>query len=161
MNHDESSHASGSVGFNVGDRLAIHNVVSTAFLDLDSFNIDGWCAAFTDDAHFTSIDVDDPIEMDRPAFEKNFRERFRRFAQNHDQRRHVMTNISVISQTAEHAHLKGNGVLITTNRRLPPQVVTTLHVEGWLVKQRGEWKIERWIVCNDTKMNTKAEVDTY
>ena len=45
----------GKTDFNVADRLAIQNVISSHFLNLDSNQIDAWIANYADKATFIAV----------------------------------------------------------------------------------------------------------
>lgn len=143
----------GTTDFNVADRLAIQNVISSHFLNLDSCQMDAWIANYADDAVFVAVNSGRRHESDRAAIDKFFRERFRNFKAIGDQRRHVVSNIMFVSQSEDTAQVRANGVLLTTNSGADPKVVTTMAYEGTFVKRAGVWKIRKWVVRTDTNQN--------
>jgi ketosteroid isomerase-like protein len=148
-----AQHSAGATDFNPVDRLAIQNVISSHFLNLDSFQLDAWIANYADDAVFIVVNSGKRYEFDRSTCDKLFRERFRRFRENGDQRRHVVSNILFVSQSDQTAHVRANGVLLTTNRGAGTELVTCMAYEGWFVKRDGVWKIQKWVVSGDTKQD--------
>ena len=143
----------GATDFNVADRLAIQNVISSHFLELDSCHMDAWIANYADDAVFVAVNAGQRHESDRSAIDKFFRERFRNFKAMGYQRRHVVSNILFVNQSEHTAQVRANGVLLTTNSGADPKVVTTMAYEGSFVKRDGVWKIQKWVVRTDTSQN--------
>lgn len=146
----------GKTEFNVADRLAIQNVISSHFLNLDSSQIDAWIANYAEEATFVAVIAGKRYESPRPVFEKFFRERFRKFRENGDQRRHLVSNILFVDQSDEAAHIEANGLLLTTNRGGKPELVGGLTYEGWFVKREGVWKIKKWAVRGDTNIEIEG-----
>lgn len=143
----------GATDFNVADRLAIQNVISSHFLELDSCHMDAWIANYAEDAVFVAINGGQRHESDRPAFDKFFRERFRKFKASGDQRRHVVSNIMFVSQSDDTAQVRANGGLLSTNNEMDAKVVSTMAYEGTFVKRDGVWKIQKWFVRTDTNLH--------
>lgn len=146
----------GKTDFNVADRLAIQNVISSHFLNLDSNQNDAWIANYADKATFIAVVSGKRYESERPIFEEFFRERFRKFEDNGDQRRHLVSNILFVDQSEDTAHIKANGLLLTTNNGVNPELVGGLTYEGWFVKRKGVWKISKWKVCGDTNIEVEG-----
>jgi ketosteroid isomerase-like protein len=142
----------GRTDFNVADRLAIQNVIGSHFLNLDSSQIEAWAANYTDDAVFVGIIGEKRYESEKPVFVKFFRDRFKDFRANGDQRRHLVSNVCFVEQSEETAHIKANGLLLTTNKGGDPDLVGGLTYEGWFVKRDGIWKISKWMVRGDTNV---------
>ena len=151
----------GRSDFNVADRLAILEVLGTYANELDNFNVDAWIAQFTEDAVFVGVDSGRRIEADRNVFERIFRERFRVFKDNGDQRRHIQSNVQFAAQTRDAAKVQYNAAVFTTNRYGPVQVALTIHCETWLVKRNGVWKIARQLNRNDTRLFSEEELQRF
>ena len=142
----------GMTDFNVSDRLAIQNVISSHFLNLDSCQIDAWIANYTDKATFVAVIAGVQYEADRLVFQEFFRERFHNFRENGVQRRHLVSNLLFVDQSDNAAHIKANGLLLTTTNGVEPEIVGGLTYEGWFVKRKGVWKIVKWVVRGDTNI---------
>jgi hypothetical protein len=143
----------GKTDFSVVDRMAIQNVIASHFLNLDSCQIDAWIANYAQGATFTTVIAGKRYEFDRPVFEKFFRERFAAFQKHGIQRRHLVSNVLFVSQSEESAYVKANGLLLTTANWEAPGLVSGLTYEGWFVRHGGVWKIKRWVVRGDTKID--------
>ncbi len=153
--------AVGSSRFDVADRLAIENVIANMLVNLDKYDVEAWSGAFSDDATLAVVDADDRFVLSKSQFVQGMKDRYRQFQANKMQRRHVMSNIAFLSQTADSAHIKCSGVLLSTQDSAKTELVSTLFVEGQLVKQDGYWKIHSWTVGNDAKMDTRKAVQSY
>jgi hypothetical protein len=113
----------GKTDFDVADRLAIQNVIGSHFLNLDGSNTKAWIGNYTEDSTFVAVIAGKRYESERPVFEKFFRERFAAFRENGDQRRHIVSNIVFVDQSDNSAHIKANGLLLTTNKGGEPELV--------------------------------------
>ena len=59
-------------------------------------------------------------------------------------RRHLMSNILFLDQTADTAHVSVVGLLTSAKGGRTFTAVSSLNYEGWLVKGPDGWKIRRW-----------------
>ena len=66
------------------------------------------------------------------------------FSSSGNLRRHLMSNILFLDQTADTAHVSVVGLLTNTKNGQSFSDVTSLNYEGWLVKGKDGWKIQRW-----------------
>ena len=140
----------GVTDFSAAERLAIQNVIASHFLNLDSFEIDTWMTNFAPGATFVAESGNNRYEWDRAEFEKFFRERFKGFKREGKQRRHIISNILFVEQANQSARVMAKGLLLSTTRGGPAELVGGLTYEGVFIKNEGEWRIAKWTVRADT-----------
>ncbi|MDY6995357.1 MAG: nuclear transport factor 2 family protein [Actinomycetota bacterium] len=135
----------GRTDFDCRDRLAIRHLVDTYALAYDNYQADTWFELFTDDAVFAvGVPGQAPIEQSGNEFRSFWRDRMAAFSHAGNQRRHLMSNIVFLEQTATTAHVSVAGLLTNTAHGTTFSAVAALNYEGWFVKRGDVWKISRW-----------------
>lgn len=135
----------GYVDFSVPDRAAIANLIHAYAFAYDNGAAQTWFGLFTADAVFVAgLPGEEPIAFTGDGFREFWTDRLKEFAASGDTRRHLMSNILFLDQTAETAHVSVGGLLTNAKDGKSFDVVTSLNYEGWLVKGVDGWKIQRW-----------------
>ncbi|WP_158966885.1 nuclear transport factor 2 family protein [Chachezhania sediminis] len=135
----------GATDFDAADRLAIANVLYAYSFFYDNAQADPWFALFTDDCTFVAgVPGEGALSFTGEGFRTFWRARMKDFATSGQKRRHLMPNILVLEQTPTTAHITVQGLLTNTTEGTAFTAVGSLNYEGWLVKQDGVWKIDRW-----------------
>lgn len=135
----------GSTGFDVVDRAAIENLIHAYAFAYDNGEADAWFSLFTADVVFVAGEPgSEPIAFSGDGFTKFWTDRMKTFGTSGDQRRHLMSNILFLEQTADTAHVSVGGLLTNARDGKDFAAVSSLNYEGWLVKDKDGWKIQRW-----------------
>ena len=135
----------GSVDFDAADRLAIANLLYAYSFAYDNYEADAWFKLFTDDVVFVAgVPGAGAVSFTGDGFRTFWRERMQQFSTSGNQRRHLMSNILFLQQTADTAHVSVAGLLTNAKDGKTFTAVSSLNYEGWLVKGPDGWKIKRW-----------------
>lgn len=135
----------GGTDFDATDRAAIANLLYAYSFAYDNGEAETWFSLFTPDAVFTAgVPGQEPIAMSGEGFRAFCAARMKQFAASGHMRRHLMSNILYLDQSATTAHVSVVGLLTDAKDGRVFTPVTSLNYEGWLVKQAGSWKIQRW-----------------
>lgn len=135
----------GSVDFDAADRLAIANLLYAYSFAYDNYEADAWFKLFTDDVVFVAgVPGAGAVSFTGDGFRTFWRERMQQFSTSGNQRRHLMSNILFLQQTADTAHVSVAGLLTNAKDGKTFTAVSSLNYEGWLVKGPNGWKIKRW-----------------
>ena len=135
----------GSVDFDAADRLAIANLLYAYSFAYDNYEADAWFKLFTDDVVFVAgVPGAGAVSFTGEGFRTFWRERMKQFSSSGNQRRHLMSNILFLEQTADTAHVSVAGHLTNAKDGKTFTAVSSLNYEGWLVKGPEGWKIKRW-----------------
>ena len=135
----------GSVDFDAADRLAIANLLYAYSFAYDNYEADAWFKLFTDDVVFVAgVPGAGAVSFTGDGFRTFWRERMQQFSTSGNQRRHLMSNILFLEQTADTAHVSVAGLLTNAKDGKTFTAVSSLNYEGWLVKGPEGWKIKRW-----------------
>lgn len=135
----------GQTNFNATDRAAIPNQIYAYAFAYDNGDADAWFGLFTPDAVFVAgIPGETPVAFTGAGFRSFWTERLNAFRSSGNVRRHLMSNILFLDQTAETAHVSVVGLLTNAKDGKTFGDVTSLNYEGWLVKGPKGWKIQRW-----------------
>ena len=135
----------GSVDFDAADRLAIANLLYAYSFAYDNYEADAWFKLFTDDVVFVAgVPGAGAVSFTGDGFRTFWRERMQQFSTSGNQRRHLMSNILFLQQTADTAHVSVAGLLTNAKDGKTFTAVSSLNYEGWLVKGPEGWKIKRW-----------------
>ena len=106
---------------------------------------DAWLGLFTADAVFVAgIPGQTEISFTGDGFRAFWTERMKEFRTSGNLRRHLMSNVLFLDQTADTAHVSVVGLLTNANDGKTFSAVSSLNYEGWLTKGPDGWKIERW-----------------
>lgn len=135
----------GGTDFDVADRAAIANLIYAYAFAYDNGEADAWFSLFTEDAVFVAgVPGEGAIAFTGKGFRDFWRARMKEFATSGSMRRHLMSNILFLDQTADTAHVSVVGLLTNAKDGKTFSAVSSLNYEGWLVKGPQGWKIERW-----------------
>ncbi|WP_349361276.1 nuclear transport factor 2 family protein [Stappia sp.] len=135
----------GGVDFDAADRLAIANLLYAYSFAYDNHEADAWFELFTDDAVFVAgVPGAGAVSFTGEGFRTFWRKRMQQFSKSGNQRRHLMSNILFLEQTADTAHVSVAGLLTNARDGKVFTAVSSLNYEGWLVKEANGWKIRRW-----------------
>lgn len=135
----------GTTSFSATDRLAIENLIRAYSLAYDNSQADAWFSLFTPNAVFVAgVPGAPPIAFSGEGFRAFWRERMKAFSTSGNMRRHLMSNIVVLEQTEDTAHVSVVGLLTNVSDGRTFSAVSSLNYEGWLVKGPDGWKIQRW-----------------
>ncbi|MHC5652962.1 nuclear transport factor 2 family protein [Stappia sp. ICDLI1TA098] len=146
----------GAVGFDAADRLAIANLLYAYSFAYDNYEADSWFKLFTADAVFVAgVPGAGAVSFTGDGFRTFWKERMREFSTSGNQRRHLMSNILFLDQTADTAHISVAGLLTNAKDGKSFAAVSSLNYEGWLVKGSDGWKIQRWHDFPDAPVSEK------
>ncbi|QPC43027.1 nuclear transport factor 2 family protein [Kaustia mangrovi] len=135
----------GSTDFDVADRAAIANLIYAYSFAYDNGEADAWFSLFTPDAVFVAgVPGGEAVAFKGDGFHKFWRARMKTFRTSGNMRRHLMSNILFLDQTATTAHVSVAGLLTNAKDGKTFNAVSSLNYEGWLVKGKDGWKIQRW-----------------
>ncbi|BCH35682.1 hypothetical protein MesoLjLc_76120 [Mesorhizobium sp. L-8-10] len=135
----------GQTDFNAADRLAIANLLYAYAFAYDNYEADTWFTLFTPDVVFVAgVPGEGAVSFTGEGFRTFWRKRMKEFSSSGNQRRHLMTNILFLDQTADTAHVSVTGLLTNAKDGETFSAVSSLNYEGWLVKGTDGWKIQRW-----------------
>ena len=135
----------GRTDFDVADRAAIANLITAYSFAYDNGEADAWLGLFTPEAVFVAgIPGQTPISFTGDGFRAFWTERMKEFRTSGNLRRHLMSNVLFLDQTADTAHVSVVGLLTNANDGKTFSAVSSLNYEGWLTKGPDGWKIERW-----------------
>ncbi len=135
----------GEADFDAADRLAIANQIYAYSFAYDNYEADAWFSLFTPDAVFVAgVPGSDAISFTGEGFRKFWTARLDAFRTSGNLRRHLMTNILFLEQTADTAHVSVTGLLTNAKDGKTFTAISSLNYEGWLVKGEDGWKIQRW-----------------
>ncbi|WP_116133374.1 nuclear transport factor 2 family protein [Tropicimonas sp. IMCC34043] len=135
----------GTADFDATDRLAIANQIYAYSFAYDNYESEAWFDLFTSDAVFVAgVPGEQAISFSGDGFRTFWTERMKEFSSSGNQRRHLMTNILFLGQTADTAHVSVTGLLTNATNGKTFAAVSSLNYEGWLVKGSDGWKIQRW-----------------
>jgi ketosteroid isomerase-like protein len=135
----------GGTDFDVADRAAIENLIYAYSFAYDNGASDAWFSLFTDDAVFVAgVPGEGAVSFAGEGFRDFWRERMKEFASSGNMRRHLMSNILFLDQTADTAHVSVVGLLTNAKDGKTFSAVSSLNYEGWLEKGPQGWKIKRW-----------------
>ncbi len=135
----------GSMDFNAADQAAIENVIYAYSFAYDNGDADAWFSLFTPDAVFVAgVPGQGAVAFTGKGFRSFWRERMKAFKTSGNMRRHLMSNILFLDQTADAAHVSVVGLLTNAKDGKTFSAVSSLNYEGWLVKGPDGWKIKRW-----------------
>ena len=135
----------GGTDFDVADRAAIENLIYAYSFAYDNGAADAWFSLFTDDAVFVAgVPGEGAVSFTGEGFRDFWRERMKEFATSGNMRRHLMSNILFLDQTADTAHVSVVGLLTNAKDGKTFSTVSSLNYEGWLAKGPQGWKIKRW-----------------
>jgi ketosteroid isomerase-like protein len=135
----------GAADFDAADRLAIANLLYAYSFAYDNYEADAWFKLFTSDAVFVAgVAGEDAYSFTGEGFRKFWSERMKDFSTSGNQRRHLMSNILFLDQTADTAHVSVTGLLTNAKDGKTFTAVSSLNYEGWLKKGPDGWKIQRW-----------------
>lgn len=135
----------GAADFNAADRLAIANQIYAYAFAYDNYEAEAWFKLFTADAVFVAgVPGMGAVSFTGPGFRTFWTERMKEFSSSGNLRRHLMTNILFLDQTADTAHVSVTGLLTNAKDGKVFTAVSSLNYEGWLVKGPDGWKIQRW-----------------
>ena len=135
----------GRTDFDVADRAAIANLIHAYAFAYDNAEADTWFSLFTPDAVFVAGEPGtEAIAFTGDGFHLFWTDRLKTFAASGNVRRHLMSNILFLDETATSAHVSVGGLLTNAHDGKTFEAVTSLNYEGWLVKGDDGWKIQRW-----------------
>ena len=135
----------GGTDFDVADRAAIENLIYAYSFAYDNGEADAWFSLFTKDVVFVAgVPGEGAVSFTGDGFQSFWRERMKTFAKSGNMRRHLMSNILFLDQTADTAHVSVVGLLTNAKDGKTFTAVSSLNYEGWLVKGPDGWKIQRW-----------------
>lgn len=135
----------GGTDFDVADRAAIANLLYAYSFAYDNGEADAWFSLFTPDAVFVAgVPGEGAVSFTGKGFRDFWRERMKEFATSGEMRRHLMSNILILDQTADTAHVSVVGLLTNARDGKTFSAVSSLNYEGWLTEGPEGWKIERW-----------------
>lgn len=135
----------GGTDFDVADRAAIANLISAYAFAYDNCEADAWLDLFSPDAVFVAgLPGTQPLSFTGDGFRAFWTERMNAFRSSGNLRRHLMSNILFLDQTADTAHVSVVGLLTNAKDGKTFSAVSSLNYEGWLAKGPDGWKIERW-----------------
>ena len=135
----------GATGFEVADRAAIVNLIYAYAFAYDNGEAAAWFSLFAADAQFVAGMPGEPaVSFEGEGFHSFWTERMSAFRKSGSLRRHLMSNILFLEQTADSAHVSVVGLLTSAENGRAFVAVSSLNYEGWLVKGPDGWKIRRW-----------------
>ena len=135
----------GKTDFSAVDRAAISNLIAAYAFAYDNFEAEAWLSLFTEDAVFVAGEPGtSAVAFTGEGFRSFWTERMAAFRSSGEQRRHLMTNILFLDETADTAHVSVAGLLTSTKDGKTFAAVSSLNYEGWLVKGPQGWKFKRW-----------------
>ena len=135
----------GGTDFDAADRAAIENLIYAYSFAYDNGEADAWFSLFTPDAVFVAgVPGEGAVAFTGEGFRGFWRERMKEFATSGNMRRHLMSNILFLDQTADTAHVSVVGLLTNAKDGKTFSAVSSLNYEGWLAKGPQGWKIKRW-----------------
>lgn len=135
----------GRTDFSATDRAAIANQIYAYSFAYDNADADAWFNLFTPDAVFVAgVPGETPVAFSGDGFRSFWTARLNTFRASGNLRRHLMSNILFLEQTADTAHVSVVGLLTNAKDGKTFSDVTSLNYEGWLVKGPDGWKIQRW-----------------
>ena len=135
----------GGTDFDVADRAAIANLIYAYSFAYDNGEAGAWLGLFTPDAVFVAgVPGQTPISFTGAGFRAFWTERMKDFRSSGNLRRHLMSNILFLDQTADTAHVSVVGLLTNAADGKTFSAVSSLNYEGWLAKGPDGWRIQRW-----------------
>lgn len=135
----------GSTDFDAVDRAAITNLIHAYAFAYDNGEAGAWFGVFTPDVVFVAGEPGiGAVSFSGEGFTKFWTDRMKTFATSGEQRRHLMSNILFLEQTVDTAHVSVGGLLTNVKDGKVFSAVSSLNYEGWLVKGKDGWKIQRW-----------------
>ncbi|QIB36086.1 nuclear transport factor 2 family protein [Ancylobacter pratisalsi] len=135
----------GATEFDAIDRAAIANLIYAYAFAYDNGEPDAWLGLFTQDAVFVAgVPGQTPVSFTGEGFRTFWTERMKTFRSSGNLRRHLMSNILFLDQTADTAHVSVAGLLTNAKDGKTFSAVSSLNYEGWLVKGPAGWKIACW-----------------
>jgi len=135
----------GATSFEVADRAAIANLIYAYAFAYDNGQAAAWFSLFTPEAQFVAGMPGEPaVSFQGEGFHTFWTERMKAFRSSGSLRRHLMSNILFLDQTADTAHVSVAGLLTSAEDGRTFSAVSSLNYEGWLAKGPDGWKIQRW-----------------
>ena len=139
----------GATTFDVADRLAIVNLLHSYGWLLDGFRMDDYFALFTASPTIEVWSTTSRLFEGWQTFRQTAASRREHFRQIGVQRRHVLAAPRFDTQGIDHAAGQVYMQMYKTQQNLIT-LVAVGYYEFAVVKQGGEWKIDRWIIHMDT-----------
>jgi ketosteroid isomerase-like protein len=135
----------GRTDFDVADRAAIANLIDAYAFAYDNAEAASWFSLFTGDAVFVAGQPgQEAVAFTGDGFRTFWTDRLKTFSTSGNVRRHLMSNILFLEETADTAHVSVVGLLTNAKDGKTFSAVSSLNYEGWLVKGPDGWKIQRW-----------------
>lgn len=127
----------------LSDREAIRNLADSFTLPFDAFDLANYKANYTSDGIF-ELDLKGKVvqSLSLDKMDGFFLPRYAKFKAQEGQRRHLITNVYIASQSAESATVYTNALLMTTLKHKDLTMVTTIKYTLQMVKQNGAWKLQ-------------------
>ncbi len=138
----------GSASFDAADRLAIVNVLNSYGYFVDQLRMDDYFGLFTDAPEVEAWFAGERAVHDWKQFKDLSTARQEVFKREKIQRRHVLSAPRFDQQDNESA----SGQVYFRLYRIHHgtiSLITIGYYEFTMAKQRGEWKIDRWIIRAD------------
>lgn len=144
----------GDPNFSAADKLAIYDVMNAFGVYWDNRNIDDFISLFTDDGYLILPQADGAdIQFSREKLKEIGNNRFEEYASAGLQQRHFATNTHFIEQRQDSAHIEQYVLLVAINDEVSLSASASMIYDVWLKKVKGIWKISKYIVRSDVKMD--------
>lgn len=147
----DSRGAVGSVGFDVGDRLAIINLFGAYAYTYDENRLDEFRTLFTDSPELVLVHEGHPLSADIDTVMGLLAARKASFKAENNQRRHALNSFWFDSQSATEATGRCYFQVFAIKDGGPPAPDLTGCYEFTAVKQDGAWRFGRWVVAIDQR----------
>jgi acetoacetate decarboxylase len=163
----ESAADSGAPNTNIqyiADRQAIINHVTAYSYLIDEGRWDEWFALFADDVEFvnTTPELGTVVIKGMPAFKVLVNDRYIIPGKNSTAiRRHTMSNVNVIGQTATTAKVRTYMLISNVPNSDKLGILTTGTYNADLVKRDGKWTITRWYIEADAPLSPSKIPDGF
>lgn len=127
----------------LSDREQIRNLADSFTLPFDAFDLATYKANYTPDGVF-ELDLKGKIvqSLSVAKMDDFFLPRYAKFKAQDGQRRHLITNVYVATQSAESATVYTNALLMTTLKHQDLSMVTTIKYTLQMRKIAGVWKLQ-------------------
>jgi len=125
------------------DREAIRNLAESFTLSFDEFDLEAYKAQYSQDGYFEIFSEGKSIiKATVSEMDEFFLPRYIQFKENFEQRRHLLTNVTVVKQNEMGAQVITNGLLCSTEKQRELKFVTTIQYYLGMVKEGRDWKLQ-------------------
>jgi hypothetical protein len=150
----------GVVGFDAADRLAIINLFGAYAYTYDEDRLDEFRALFTDSPELVLLHEGQPLSSDIDTVMSLLKVRKAAFKSEGNRRRHALNSFWFTSQSATEATGHCYVQVFAIREGGPPTADLTACYDFTAAKERGVWRLSRWVVGVDQSDVGKPEQDT-